>query len=153
MGSRPSCIVIDNTSYQNIVAQGDRIPTSSYTKGGVQEWLTKEDVEFALDSLKPKLLSLVKSLNKPIVFNLTVDKLISQHCHLCLRLPPYYSHLHPIELVWAKVKGRVADENRTFKIGEVKKVNTISLAKDRPNVLGQERWQRYKRGGDVLDKR
>ena len=65
MGSRPSCIVIDYASYQNVVAQEDKIPTSSYTKGEIQEWLTKENVPFAPDSLKPGLLSLVKSLNKP----------------------------------------------------------------------------------------
>jgi transposase len=36
-----------------------------------------------------------------------------------LRLPPYHSHLNPIELVWAKVKGEVAAENKTFKLCDV----------------------------------
>ena len=132
---RPSCIVMDNASYHNIVAHEDKIPTSSTTKRAIQEWLVNEKVPFAPDCLKPELLSLVKSQNKPKKFQ--VDKMILQHGHLCLRLPPYHSHLNPIELVWAKVKGTVADENTTFKIGDVRNLTISALQR-----IDQTYWEK-----------
>ena len=132
---RPSCIVMDNASYHNIVAHEDKIPTSSTTKRAIQEWLTNEKVQFAPDCLKPELLSLVKSQNKPKKFQ--VDEMILQHGHLCLRLPPYHSHLNPIELVWAKVKGTVADENTTFKIGDVRDLTISALQR-----IDQTYWEK-----------
>ena len=37
-------------------------------------------------------------------------------------VPPYHSHLNPIAFVWAKIKGAVAKENKTFKLNDVLKI-------------------------------
>jgi hypothetical protein len=45
-----------------------------------------------------------------------------------LRLPPYHSHLNPIELVWAKVKGQEEAENTTFELCDVKVLTNVAIS-------------------------
>ena len=132
---RPSVLVMDNASYHNVVDPEDKIPTTATRKADIQEWLRKEGVDYPLNSLKPELLSIVKGLNKSKTFS--VDKLITEQGHKVLRLPPYHSHLNPIELVWGKVKGQVASENCTFKIQDV-----TNLAETAIGEINQEYWQK-----------
>lgn len=124
---RPSCLIMDNASYHNVVAQEDKVPTSSSKKDAIQMWLRKEHIPFSEMCLKPELLSLVKQTHKTKKFH--IDKLIEEHGHRCLRLPPYHSHLNPIELVWAKVKGQVAADNKTFKLCDVTALTYAALSK------------------------
>jgi transposase len=123
---RPSCLIMDNASYHNAVSAEDKVPTSSSTKNAIQLWLMKENIPFNEMYLKPELLSLVKQTQKTKIYK--IDKLIMEHGHRCLRLPPYHSHLNPIELVWAKVKGNVAAENKTFKLCDVKELTCAALS-------------------------
>ena len=37
-----------------------------------------------------------------------------------MRLPPYHCVLNPFELIWAQIKGSVARNNKTYKLGDVK---------------------------------
>jgi transposase len=122
----PSCIVMDNASYHNFVSDTDKIPTSSSTKQHIREWLTREKLDFDPMSLKAELLDRVHKSNKSKIFE--IDKLIAEHGHTCLRLPPYHSHLNPIELIWAKVKGDVADRNTTFKISDINHLTHVALS-------------------------
>lgn len=46
--------------------------------------------------------------------------MIQEHGHTFLRLPADHAHLNPTELVWAKVKGKVAEQNRMIKMCDVK---------------------------------
>lgn len=124
---RPSCVIMDNASYHNTVSEEDKIPTSSSTKDAIKLWLRKENIPFNEGFLKPELLSIVKTSQKTRIFQ--TDKLIQQHGHVCLRLPPYHSHLNPIELIWAKVKGLVAAENKTFKLSNMKELTYAALSK------------------------
>ena len=122
---RPSCIVMDNASYHNTVSHNDRIPTSASKKEEIQAWLVKENLSFPTAALKPELLSLVKQQRKCKSFE--IDQIIYKAGHECLRLPPYHSHLNPIELVWAKIKREVADENKTFKLSDVKRLTETTM--------------------------
>uniref|UniRef100_A0A0B7BNV4 Tc1-like transposase DDE domain-containing protein n=1 Tax=Arion vulgaris TaxID=1028688 RepID=A0A0B7BNV4_9EUPU len=124
---RPSCIVMDNASYHNVVAHADKIPTSSSTKQDVMAWLAKENISFCCNNFKTELLQLVRQTKKSKIF--IIDKVIAEHGHTSLRLPPYHSHLNPIELVWAAVKGQVAAVNKTFKLRDVKVLTRDALAK------------------------
>ena len=123
---RPSCIVMDNASYHNVVAQEDKVPTASSTKDAIKMWLRSENISFIETCLKPELLAIVKQTKQTKKF--TIDKLIEEHGHRCLRLPPYHSHLNPIELVWAKIKGQVAANNTTFKLSDVKILTHAALS-------------------------
>jgi transposase len=124
---RPSCLVMDNASYHNVVAQEDKVPTASSTKGQIRTWLVKENVRFDDTYLKPELLQLVRQTKKTKVYQ--IDKIIEEQGHTSLRLPAYHSHLNPIELVWAKVKGQVAAQNTTFKMNDVKVLTRDALSK------------------------
>lgn len=39
-----------------------------------------------------------------------------------VKLPPCHCQYNPIELIWAKVEGEVAEKNNTFKISDVEKL-------------------------------
>lgn len=123
---RPSCLVMDNASYHNAVSEGDKVPTASNTKDQIRTWLANEHVSFDETHLKPELLQLVKKTNKTKVYH--IDKMIADYGHTAMRLPAYHAHLNPIELVWAKVKGHVAEQNRTFKMHDVEVLTRESLA-------------------------
>ena len=58
-----------------------------------------------------------------------IDKIIEEYGHTSLRLPAYHAHLNPIELVWAKVKGQVAEQNRTFKMCDVEVLTRESISR------------------------
>ena len=122
---RPSCIVMDNASYHSLVLPEDKIPTTSTRKEEIQSWLEREKISYDKTALKGEPLSLVRVDKKRKQYK--IDKLISQHGHVCLRLPPYHSHLNPIELVWAKVKGEVADKNKTFKLEDMRMITKAAL--------------------------
>ena len=72
------------------------------------------------------MLELVRRRKKTQTF--VIDKIIADHGHTSLRLPPYHSHLNLIELVWAAVKGQVAALNKTFKIFDVTNITHDVLA-------------------------
>ena len=68
--------------------------------------------------VKATLLELIphnESFNK-----YAVDEMVAQHGITILRLPPYHCELNPIELIWAQVKGHVAQNNKTFKLTDVR---------------------------------
>ena len=123
---RPSCLVMDNASYHNVVADEDKVPVSSSKKAKVIEWLQDRNVVFPENALKPELLQLVKQIRGEKIY--AIDKIIQLSGHTVLRLPPYHSHLNPIELIWAKVKNEVAEENTTFKMSQVKELTAKALS-------------------------
>ena len=60
------------------------------------------------------------------------DKIANLHGHEVLRTPVRHCELNPIELIWAQVKGFVAENNTTFRLKDVKEL-----------VYGGG-WQNYK---------
>ncbi|XP_005097280.1 uncharacterized protein LOC101856802 [Aplysia californica] len=117
---------MDNASYHNVVEEEDNIPTSASRKEEMTDWLNQERIPFAPSQLKPELLLLVEERRKAKRFQ--VDQIVEQHGHICLRWPPYHTHLNTIELVWAKIKGTVASQKTNFKLKDVKQLseNVIS---------------------------
>ena len=118
---------MDKASYHNVVAQENKVPTSTSTKDQIMIWLAKENIPFNNTYLKPELCCLLNKPKKTKVYQ--IDKTIAEQGHTCLRLPPYHSHLNPIELVWARVKEQVAAQNTTFKMSDVKNLTHDALSK------------------------
>lgn len=87
----------------------------------------QKNVSFDNTYLKPELLQLVRQTKKTKIYQ--IDKIIAERGHTSLRFPPYHSHLNPIELVWAKVKGHVAALNTTFKMCDAKVLTHEALSK------------------------
>ena len=50
------------------------------------------------------------------------DKIANLHGHEVLRTPVRHCELNPIELIWAQVKGFVAENNTTFRLKDVKEL-------------------------------
>lgn len=48
-----------------------------------------------------------------------IDEIALQMGHEVVRLPPYHCQYNPIELIWAQVKGKVAEKNNTFKMADI----------------------------------
>jgi hypothetical protein len=73
--------------------------------------------------------------NKTKVYH--VDIIIEEYSLTFLQLPAYHTHLNHIELVWAKVKGPFAEQNRSFKMCDVEVLTCVPL-KSRHSVLEEE---------------
>ena len=112
-----SAIVMDNAPYHTVKCPESVAPTSSWRKAEMQAWLTERKVPWTTDMLKAELYEIVKR-NKPAV-QYVVDNMALQQGFVVVRLPPYHCILNPIELIWAWVKGKVAELNKTFKIRDV----------------------------------
>ena len=84
---------MDNASYHSRVL--DKIPTTNTKKQDVISWLARKQILHDL------------------------DKHAAEMGHEVVPLPPYHCQGSPFELIWAQVKGEVADKNKTFKINDV----------------------------------
>ncbi|GBO17964.1 hypothetical protein AVEN_81248-1 [Araneus ventricosus] len=121
-----SIIVMDNASYHSV--KEEKLPTQSWRKKGIQEWLTNKNIPWGSDLLKLELLQIVSTV-KHKFDGYRIDKIASETGHKVLRLPPYHCELNPIELIWAQVKGYIARQNQTFKLPEVKNLLLEALDK------------------------
>lgn len=112
-------IVMDNASYHS--RKSEKIPTSSYRKNKMQEWLQSKQIKFDSDMVWPELLHLI-NLHKDKYNTYVTDEMAKKDSKIVLRLPPYHCELNPIELIWAKIKNEVASKNKSFKIRDVKQL-------------------------------
>lgn len=112
-----STVVMDNAPYHSV--KREKIPTSSWKKKAIQDWLTDKKVLWNQDMIKIELLQRVKEV-KHLYDSYRVEAIAERFGHKVLRLPPYHCELNPIELIWSQVKGYVARENKSFKLNDVK---------------------------------
>ena len=70
--------------------------------------------------LKKQLYEKIK-FKKPLSIFKT-DKIANLHGHKVLRTPVRHCELNPIELIWAQIKGFVAENNTTFRLKDVKEL-------------------------------
>ena len=83
----------------------------------MQVWLTERNISWKADMLKSELFELVKK-NKPGPQNVC-NCMALKEGFVVVHLPPYHCIFNPIELIWAWIKGKVAKENKTFKIADI----------------------------------
>lgn len=114
-----SVFVIDNASYHNVCAEPS--PTSAWKKGEMQKWLMERGIFFEAGETKVELYEKIK-LHKPQHKTYVLDKVMAEHGHVVLRLPPYHPELNPIEKIWGIVKNRIAVRNVTYKMEDVRRL-------------------------------
>lgn len=113
-----SLIVMDNASYHSRLLE--KLPTTSWRKDDIKQWLTSKNIPFDDDMVKKELL-IITSEHKKRYVKYAVDEMAKLRGISVLRLPPYHCELNPIELVWAQVKGEVARKNTSYKLQDVEK--------------------------------
>ncbi|XP_037515384.1 uncharacterized protein LOC119391809 [Rhipicephalus sanguineus] len=94
-----SVIALDNAPYHS--RREEKLPTTSWKKENIQEWLNSKDIAYSATLVKRQLLELVASV-KPRFLSYIIDNAAARAGCVVLRLPPYYCEFNPIELVWAK---------------------------------------------------
>ncbi|PSN48823.1 hypothetical protein C0J52_05103 [Blattella germanica] len=108
--SHPSVIVLDSALYHSV--QENKPPSKYAVKQEMMKWLQDNKIKFSADMKKDELFELIQRF-KPQEKTYHIDKLISMHGHIALRLPPYMCELTAIELAWAAIKCYVREHNMT----------------------------------------
>ena len=104
----PSIIVVDNAKYHN--AFGKHVPDlREMKKKECQEYMTSKGIPFAQAmssvELRQKIRAYIAANEKP-----EIVRLAELAGHEVLFIPPYYSDLQPIQLVWGHIKGCVGQK-------------------------------------------
>ena len=60
-----SLVVMDNAPYHSMRAEENKCPTSNTRKANMQEWLSKNGIEFGLDMKKPELYEHIQTFGCP----------------------------------------------------------------------------------------
>ncbi|KAF0748982.1 DDE 3 domain-containing protein [Aphis craccivora] len=114
----PCVIVMDNTTYHSTL-------TEEYPK--------------TLSELREKV-----KLTMPKEKKYKSDEIALQMGHEVVKLPPYHCQYNPIELIWAQVKGKVDENNNTFKMADIEVLVNSAL-----DAVTAEDWAKC---GDHCDK-
>jgi transposase len=126
-----SVVVMDNASYHS--RREERLPTTSWRKANIQNWLSEKGISYDDGMVKTELMCLVK-LHKQNYLKYAVDEMAKAAVVTVLSLPPYHCELNRTELIWAYVKGRVARENTTFKLADVKILFQNAISNTTPEL-------------------
>ena len=109
------------------------MPTKSWTKSKLIEWLVYYGIPFPYDGLKTELYSITQRVN--LTTKYTVDEMAKAAGCEVVRLPVAHCTLNPIELAWVQVKGHIKSNARAFNLAEVER-----LAWEGFDVVTPERW-------------
>lgn len=129
-----SVVVMDNARYHTI--QENKPPCTGSKKAEIQQWLQEKGIAFLQDMTKAELLEIVRR-NKPEP-DYKADRILREHGHTVLRLPPYHCDLNPIEYVWSVVKKRVASKNIRCTLNEIKALTEEAILSITPDLWRKE---------------
>ena len=102
-----SVIVMDNASYHSTFKE--KIPGSKTKKADIVSWLQSKHIQHNPSHTNAELLDIVKQ-HSSSYRKYELDELAFEMGHEVVRLPPYHCQYNPIELIWAQIKGEVAEK-------------------------------------------
>jgi transposase len=115
LGIDPCVIMMDNAKYH--LVYGEDMPNpSKMKKSELLEFLASQSVSTTGDDGRPLTVILLKAKVKEWISKNVkpeIIRLAEAKGHIILFTPPYHSDLQPIELLWARIKFRVALEYST----------------------------------------
>lgn len=130
---KDSVVVMDNASYHS--RRKDKVPTTATKKAEIQKWLKEKNIDFGEKDIKVQLLQKVK-IERHKYQSYVIDEMAKESGVTVLRLPPYHCELNPIELIWAQVKGYIAQKNTTFKMAQIKQLLPEALSH-----INSDKWK------------
>lgn len=135
-----SVIVLDTASYNS--TKRENLPTNSWMKTSVLEWLNLNGVTVDSPMLKAELLSIAHE-TKPKYSSYVIDIMARDAGHTVLRLPPYHSEFNPIDLAWAMVKGyikqnREQNSSSAYEIDDLHKLLLTAIER-----VTENDWQHF----------
>jgi len=108
-------------------------PTNDLLGTSLTAWLQSKGEQVDNTMLVVELLDQVKKL-KPLYNNYVIDEMVKSNNKIVLRLPPYHCELNAIELAWAIVKKHFKDNNKTFKLQDIKHLLIEGVNKVSPDM-------------------
>jgi len=127
-------IVMNNTPYNSV--KKECVPTTSWKKDAILEWLKSKDVVINKPKVKFELLEKVRQIKQNDKY--IIDEEAKKQNKIVLRFPQYHSELNPIESAWSVVKEHVKTNNKTFKLNDIRK-----LIYDGIKQVTPEMWSNY----------
>ncbi len=137
----PCIIVMDNAPYHSTLYED--YPKSNTKKADVQTWLQNKSIPFIPEETLCESREKVK-LSMPKEKKYKLDEIAFQMGHEVVRLPTYHCQYNPIEMIWAQIKGEVAEKNHSFKMADVEVLVNNAL-----DAVTKENWKKW---GDHCDK-
>ncbi|XP_076033009.1 uncharacterized protein LOC143020470 [Oratosquilla oratoria] len=136
-----SVIVMDNASHHS--RQVEKLPSSSWRKADIKNWLMQKGITVNDDLSKAELYELTKN-SRVAKKRYVVDEVATEAGHIVVRLPPYHCQYNPIELVWAQVKSYISKRNN-FKMADLK-----PLVKEAMRAVTLENWKQAVKHAEQL---
>lgn len=132
--SNRSLIMMDNAPYHSNIL--NKVPTLSFKKTQVIEWLTANNIAHDPSYTKIELIDICKHHREKQKYE--IDN-IAEHCgHKILRMPPYHCVFNPIELIWAQMKTEAkkmnSDKDQSMKQLEI-------LVQEAAKHVTQQHWE------------
>ena len=122
---------MDNASYHSRI--DDPVPTKSWTKKRMIEWLFSHDISYPEKALKSEIWSIIHRVDASPKY--VIDEIARASGHEVVRLPVAHCTLNPIESAWAQVKGHIKENNTRFNLDEVER-----LAWEGFDVVTPDHW-------------
>lgn len=129
-----SVLVIDNAPYHNKLVE--KPPNSNSRKAVMIAWLIKHNISYDAALTRPELYEIIKP-HKERFTEFAIDRILKEHGHSVLRLPPYHPDFNPIETIWSQIKGYVAKKNIEMNVTTVKQ-----LLVEKIDMIGPENWKK-----------
>lgn len=111
-------------------------PNSNTPKPQMIAWLQQHNIPHDPKKLKPDLYEIIKR-HKEKYTEFAIDRIMEEHGHKIIRLPPYHPDFNPIENIWSQIKQHVAKKNIAMTVTSVK--DAIS---EKINNIGPEEWKK-----------
>jgi hypothetical protein len=120
-----------HSSYHDVVDEKE--PCSNTRKAVRVDWLHKKNIDFDAGLTKPELYEIIKKYRN-MSPDYRINKILGEHGHEVVRLPPYRPEFNPVEKIWGVVKNWVATNNVTFKLNDVEALARRKFAELAPEV-------------------
>ncbi|MPC22602.1 hypothetical protein E2C01_015619 [Portunus trituberculatus] len=139
-----STIVMDNAPHHS--RQMEELPTLSWNKADIKNWLIQKRVAVSDDLSKAELYELTKNF-RMTKKSYVVDAIAAESGHVVLRLPLYHYQYNPIETIWTQVKSYIAKTNN-LELADLK-----PLIKEAMSAVTAEDWKQAIKRAEIEQKR